>query len=277
MPNCGLNLEDEQFKSIVRALLLKMIELWNSDKRHGSTYDIFGSHGIHAIADFFREELTDGGDEAYAAIKTLFDEIPFENFKPETVDFYLEIYETLGPQYFDAYEDQKKRKYIEKVLHYTEKKIGLINPETIRVQLYKLLIFALTRYGYSDWNKYKTEYTYNNKMFLNEQFTKYGIYHLNDVIFTIYMFHVDKLMPEIILSLSTCFEKRFNEERIKMQSDLQEVMTYVDHIILTAYEFFGDEIKRDDEMARAFERILIILVHMNHSKAAVLLDAFMVH
>ncbi len=274
--NCGLSLNDGLFMKIMRNLLHRMIELWHLKKGNVSVHDIIGFDGILEVAHFFRQELLQE-KTASKAIDLLFDDMPFERFTSETIKFYSDIYNRLGLIYFNAYNDNKRRENIEEIIHYTEMKIITIQEEKVKIELYKTLIFALSQYMHGDWQAANADYSYRDKMFLNDQFAKYGKYHIKDLIFTIYMFHIDKLMPEILNSLCISFEEAAKNNLDQFQNDVQEMMGYVDLIILTAFITFSDEIKKDDVLSQAYECILSLLIQMNNSKAAIILDEFRIH
>ena len=59
----------------------------------------------------------------------------------------------------------------------------------------------------------------------------------------IYMFHIDELLPEILISLYTVFReaRKINKERFN--ADIHEMMDYIDQIILNAFMHYSEEIQ----------------------------------
>lgn len=275
--NCGLGFDDQHFAYTIHKLLCGMIDIWHSHKSRGYAHDIINAYCISAVSQLFRREIAHGGDNAYRAIDLLFDEKPFELFTPETIEFYFDAFDHLGAIYFDAYENPAKRDDVEKVIRYTEEKVGRIEPERIRKEMYKILIFAFTSPVHDDWKKYKTKFSYKDKEFLNNQFSKYGAHHVKETIFTIYMFHVDELLPEILLSLYSLFSEAIKIDNERFNADIREMMFYVDQIILDAYLHHSEEITMDNRLIEAYEGVLSILVQMHNPQAAIILDEFRIH
>ena len=135
------------------------------------------------------------------------------------------------------------------------------------------------RYDKWDVNKVKTEYSYKDKCFLNAQIKKYGANHLTDVLCTVYLLNMDELLPEILLSISSCFTRaiRDNKERFAKEVQASQVRVIVDMIILKSFIFYSDEIKKDEQLINAYEDILLALTGIRNEKAAVLLDEFRIH
>lgn len=63
----------------------------------------------------------------------------------------------------------------------------------------------------------------------------------------------------------------------KFSNALGEQKTIVLAIITRAFLDCGKLIKQDDELTKAFEEILEILVKINYEEAAVILDEFRIH
>ncbi len=112
---------------------------------------------------------------------------------------------------------------------------------------------------------------------MNNQFSKYGMHHVKEIIFTIYMFHIDELLPEILISLYTVFEEARKIDNERYSTDVHEMMVYIDQIILDAFMHHNEEIKKDIKLVEAYEGVLSILVQMHNPRAAILLDEFRIH
>ena len=98
------------------------------------------------------------------------------------------------------------------------------------------------------------------------------------MLITAYQFHIAELLPEILLSVRDCLA--YNAENTEKFADIihdEDVMFVINRIILTAFLNFSEDIKAIEELTKAYEDILEILVLLNHEKAAVLLDEFRVH
>lgn len=155
-------------------------------------------------------------------------------------------------------------------------KITKDNEEYVRIQLYKSLMLSVTRYCTGDWSKIKTNYSYVDKQFLNKQFTKYGKYHIKELLRTIYQMHMDELLPEILISIRNSFQNAKSEVN-KFKKSIREQEAIVQLIILKSFITYSDKIKQDQELIEAYEDILEILINLNYEQAAVILDEFRIH
>ena len=61
-----------------------------------------------------------------------------------------------------------------------------------------------------------TSYSYQDKMILNDLFSTYGEFHLEDMLVTIYKLHIDKLLPEILLSVRDALKKAIHSGTAKL-------------------------------------------------------------
>ena len=122
-----------------------------------------------------------------------------------------------------------------------------------------------------------TSYSEKDKKFLNQQYEKYGHYHLEHFIYTLYQMHLKELLPEILLSVEKVFANSISENGDKFSSVISKQRWIVDKLILDAYFYNSDEIKEDEELSNAYIHILEIMIELNNEKAAVLLDEFLIH
>ena len=137
-------------------------------------------------------------------------------------------------------------------------------------------MLSVTRYCTGDWSKIKTNYSYVDKQFLNKQFTKYGKYHIKELLRTIYQMHMDELLPEILISIRNSFQNAKSEVN-KFKKSIREQEAIVQLIILKSFITYSDKIKQDQELIEAYEDILEILINLNYEQAAVILDEFRIH
>lgn len=275
--NCGLNLSNEMFKKVIRSIIICLIELWNYDKGKQEAYHIVDAYAEYEVMEFFWKEIVEKDENANIAIDILFDGIDFTLFTRETIEFYQEIFGHFLCVYFDAYSERGRRKIIENKLMYLENRICGISDEYVRTQLYKSLTLALTQYCHGDWSKAKAAYTYEDKMFLNKQFEKFGKCHIKDMIQTIYQLRIDALLPEILLSVNKAFNEAMQGNKKAFEKDISEVQWIVDYLILKAFVYKSDEIKADNELTDAFEGVLLSMIELNNPKAAVIFDEFRIH
>lgn len=274
--NCGLNFTNESFRMVIHEILLCVIDIWKYTKRNYNAHEIFDVYQEHEIIELFQREMIQTQDDAKMTIDILFEEIDFTKFTTDTIEFYQDIFGNFLCEFFDSYVDSKRRNICKKKILYIEKKVNDIDEEYVRIQLYKSLMLSVTRYCTGDWSKIKTNYSYVDKQFLNKQFTKYGKYHIKELLRTIYQMHMDELLPEILISIRNSFQNAKSEVN-KFKKSIREQEAIVHLIILKSFITYSDKIKQDQELIEAYEDILEILINLNYEQAAVILDEFRIH
>lgn len=274
--NCGLNFTNESFRMVIHEILLCVIDIWKYTKRNYNAHEIFDVYQEHEIIELFQWKMIQTQDDAKMAIDILFEEIDFTKFTTDTIEFYQDIFGNFLCEFFDSYVDSKRRNICKKKILYIEKKVNDIDEEYVRIQLYKSLMLSVTRYCTGDWSKIKTNYSYVDKQFLNKQFTKYGKYHIKELLRTIYQMHMDELLPEILISIRNSFQNAKSEVN-KFKKSIREEEAIVQLIILKSFITYSDKIKQDQELIEAYEDILEILINLNYEQAAVILDEFRIH
>ncbi|WP_252249394.1 SMEK domain-containing protein [Clostridium sp. VAP23] len=276
--NCGLSIKDTDFSMIVRKLVITMINIW---KINDNLDKILGVYPLYEVVDFFQKEIVESDTNTTLVLEILFTDIDFSSFTHKTIEFYLEVFGSLLSEYFDSYNDKVKRAYCEKIIRLLESRIIKIKDERVKVELYKSLTLYITRYGgCGDWTKCPSGYSYQDKQFLNDLFSKYGEFHLQEILDTIYKLHLDKLLPEILLSVRDLFKNvpQINKTRRDTFTEIiRKRKVIVLTIITKAFLDFSNEIKQDDDLTDAFEDILEMLVRINYEEAATILDEFRVH
>lgn len=279
--NCGLSLVDNSFATIVKEFVASMIRVWNANQNTHRSHDILGVYSLFEVMGFFQRELVASEIQMIIVLDILFEEIDFSKFTRDSVNFYLDVFGSLLSQYFDSYSDRNKRAYFEKIVRSLESKITVIKEDWVKVELYKSLILSDTSYGGGgDWRKCPSGYSYQDKQFLNDLFSKYGGFHLKEMLNTIYKLHLEKLLPEILLSVRDAFKNAARTNKSNVDA-FAEIVKKEKGIILTlvskAYIDNGDKIKQDNDLTTAFEDILEMLVEINYEEAATILDEFRIH
>ena len=258
-----------------------MINVWKINEHKDFLHYILGVYQIHEVIYLLQRELLASEIKTSIVLDILFKDINFSIFTRDTIEFYLDIFGILLSTYFDAHNDRDKRNNCERIIMLLESNIIKIKEERVKVELYKSLILSLTTYGGAgDWSKCSTGYSYQDKQFLNNLFSKYGKFHLKEILDTIYKLHLDKLLPEIILSVRDVL-KNASQTKLSIPNMRSEIVGHEKVIVLMmiskAYLDFSDQIKQDSELINAFEEILEMLIEMNCEEAAVILDEFRVH
>jgi hypothetical protein len=279
--NCGLSLKDTSFAVIVKKFVTAMINVWKVNDNTHHLHDILGVYPLYEVMDFFQRELVSSEIQTSIVLDILFTGVDFSIFTSETINFYLDVFGSLLSEYFDSHSDRDKRANCERVICSLESKIMAIKEEKVRVELYKSLILSITTYGGGgDWSKCPSGYSYQDKQFLNDLFSKYGGFHLKEMLTTIYKLHLDKLLPEILLSVRDAFKdaSRINKSSSDVFAEIvREKKATVLIMVTKAFLDFSDKIKQDDDLTKAFEEILEMLVEISYEEAATILDEFRVH
>ena len=91
---------------------------------------------------------------------------------------------------------------------------------------------------------------------------------------TIYLLKIDELLPEILIAVKEILDYNKKCLKSKFYGDTKII---IDRIITIAFVDFSDEIKSDNDLIEAYEKILKILIEANYEKAGVLLDEFRIH
>ena len=112
---------------------------------------------------------------------------------------------------------------------------------------------------------------------MNAQIEKHGSNHLVDVLYTIYLLNINELLPEILVSISSCFTNAIRDNKEQFAKEIKDSQVIVDMIILKSFIFHSDEIKKYEKLINAYEDILLALTEIKNEKAAVLLDEFRIH
>ncbi len=276
--NCQNSLDNEFIFNITKSVVCELITIFK-ETEHAYSRDIVDFASINAVQVFLRNELLASEQQAERVLTVLFDKTDTSKFAREIFDFYRYIFDGLTPLYFDSYNDTAQRSKCEKIVCSLERYINVIEDEKVKQELYKSLILAPTRYSSADWSKAKTSYSYKDKKFLNAMFSKYGGFHLRELLDSIYRLHIDKLLPEILISLRDSFVKMRDQQggRKSFTNIMKEEKQTIISIITIAFFNFSEDIKLDEELTCAFEDILNILIEEKLEEAAVILDEFMIH
>lgn len=276
---CFDSLESYLVKNISEQFVKELIEIDKGDKKSYGRQDILSFDAIYNVQKFLQRNYADGCNYK-CVLDILFDDIKFNLFTEETIDFYLDILCFLTPKYYDAYDNKEERLLIEKIICSLEKRISGIPDTWVKSSLYKAVVFGTTQLTglNSDWSKYKTNYKLENIMFINDKISKYG--HLNylETLRYLYKMNYKALMPHILNGVFSCTEAYISANGlVKFNENYSKIKIYLSLITYTAFTFFDKTIKNDKELTQSFEGILDILISQNDERSAILLDEFRIH
>ena len=277
--SCGLKLSNVFFRELIKKIMLYLVECWHlnyQNRRRYDRHDVLDSFSEFELAEMFRKEVVYSSHNATCAIDILFDKMDFSLFTEDTISFYLKIFGHFLPVYLDAWQNPTQRNAYKSTIKYLEGKVNKIQVDRVRIELYKSLFLCDPGSFMIDFSKCLTEYSYGDISFLNEQFSKYGKYHLKEMLCTIHQLRIDKLLPHILLSVSSCFTE-LRTDSSRFPRIIKDGQTIVQSIIYKAFIVHSAAIKQDYELTAAYENILETLVGLNYEDAAVLLDEFRLH
>ena len=270
--NCGLSLSDADFKSYLTKTLLEMVNVIFEVREYYKFLDIYA---ISEVEDFFGTCLTNGNFYK-DAVDILFDDINFEKLNQESCKFYNKIASNVMIAYFDAFSDIELRKRYEDIIKYIEQKISLIKLERAKKELTSMLMLTTEGLSMVNLNKCNTKYSFADKIFLNEIWGKYANLNFEDYMVILYQFHISELLPEILISLSSCLEN-IKDDKQDFYEKVYKSEVILNEIITKAYLDYNDEIKSNYQLTDAYENVLKSLIETNLESAAVLLDDFRIH
>ena len=269
---CGLNLENPNFIFIMKKMYPYVISIISSVKYYHEYLDVYA---IAEMASFFKKEITSGRN--ISLLMELLFEIPdFSKINSDVYELYDDISSHLLAVYFDGYNNAEIRRQCKIVIKCMEDKINSINNGKVRNRLYTMLFLTLGKFHMHDWNALHTKYSYGDKEFLNEIWSKYGWLHFKNFLNVIDQMHIKSLLPEVLISLNISLGQLKNN-LLQCAKLVKENENVINKIITKAFLDFSDEIKSDKELIQAFESLLILLVELNMEEAAVILDEFRVH
>ena len=274
---CGLDTADEKFVIVINSIVQCMIEIWHKNCKKMRAHEIVNTFQEHKVTSYFQRELNMIGRNPEAVYDILFKETDFSIFTRDTVDFYEDALSGFLVAYVDGFREKGKRDDIEEKIRILETYVNNISEDYVRNILEKRLFLCKGRYSRWDVNKVRAEYSYKDKCFLNAQIEKYGTNHLMDVLYTVYLLNISELLPEILISISSCFTKAIRNNKEQFAKEIKDSQVIVDMIILKSFIFYSDEIKKDEKLINAYEDILLALTEIRNEKAAVLLDEFRIH
>jgi len=150
-----------------------------------SIHDIVGWQEESYAVRFMKDNLL-SKDNVDKVLAVLFEHKNFSLFNDSIIEFYNQVLNSLTAYYFDSYDNQNNRNLVETIIGKMEKYITQISIINVKQKLSSALILGFSRYdGRSDWSNCKTDYSYSDKMFLNEMFAKYGYFNLNEMVFVV--------------------------------------------------------------------------------------------
>lgn len=274
--NCGITLQDGLFYEVIKQIILCFIEIEYQADCDNSAFQITGTFSKYDVVHFFQREICADQESFDRVISLLFDGIDFDKFSRETIELYLDVFCSFVSRYFDAYQDNKSRELIEKKIKILETNILAINNPSVRIGLTQAVAMIDHKF-YGDWSKCNTSYSEKDKRFLNQQYGKYGHHHFRSFLMTLYQMHIKELLPDILISVETVFSNCEKEKSWDYEKTICEHQSIVDKLILDAYVFHSDAIKKDEDLSNAYMHLLEMLIRLNSEKAAVLLDEFLIH
>ena len=89
--------------------------------------------------------------------------------------------------------------------------------------------------------------------------------------------NIKELLPEILISVEKVFSNCKKIKPYDYENVISKHQGIVNVLILDAYLYNSDAIKKDEDLSNSYIHILEMLISLNNEKAAVLLDEFLIH
>lgn len=273
--NCGLDFKVPLHTKVVKEILKCMIRIWEPTQDHNGAEELLQFRQRDEVEELLRREIVEKNTDDYAAIDLIFDGIDFPILSRETERFYLDVFKYMQCAYFDNSEHPEKRDDIRKKMRYIEQKVNKLLNVSLKGVLYKALCFCI-RSGYvQNPKQFKVKYSYQDKIFISEQFKKFGKYDIEETFWGLHNLNVEELLPEILDAVNVCLKEARKET--SLSDRLKGVMPIVNMIVTTAFIEHSNEIKKDKNLTDAYEGVLKTLIHVGDEQAAWLLDEFRLH
>lgn len=278
---CGIDLNNSLTLKIVKTILHQIIAIYSIKGSKVDTRNILDWEASYNFADYLKNCLVNSKYSCIIVDLLFSDNVDFSIFSSEIIEFYQYVFDYLSIQYFNAYDNLSIRSNCVDIIHMLEKKISLINHEAVRICFYKSLTFSGMKYMNGDWSKFPSDYSYKDKQFLNEMFSKFGKYHFKELLITIYNFNIKKLLPEILISIERILNDISEQEKFSIDSFSAKLggneRFIIKYLIAVSFIDFSDKIKEESDLTAAFENILNFLIELNYEEAAAILDEFRIH
>lgn len=276
--NCRKSIFESNISTIVKKFMVEMINMFYDTEHSYTRHNFFNTFQEQEIQSLLQRDFLAGQEKTENVLNIMFNDVKLSKYNRHVLGFYQEVFSKLFWHYFDAHSNPSIRRKCEKIIYSLESKVCNISDESIKKELYKSLIFSLPKYaGTVDTDKYQSGYTYQDKQFLNEIFSKYGGYHLDELLATIYKLNLNKLLPDIIISLNDALKTYVERcEKLKQMVDIK----YDWILLLVITKIFLDynkDVKGDVDLTASFESILQILRDLGYAEAAVIFDEFKIH
>ncbi len=276
--NLGFDLGDPLLETISSQYVDLYVKL-QTTKRVENVHNIIGWQELNCAVSFLQDNLL-SKDNNDKVLDILFKNKDFSIFNDSLIEFYNQVLNSLTAFYFDSHDNKNNRKLVETIVRSIEERISQISAVGVKQKLSSALILGFSSYGgRSGWSKFKTDYSYFDKMFLNQMFAKYGCFNLNEMISVVWCLQYKKLLPEILPSLCVSLKKYFEEKDKIIGANLSKnTKSAIDEMMFYSFANFEKKIKCDSELTESFEGILELLIEKyQDSEAAVLLDEFRIH
>ena len=274
--NCGVSVRKTEFYEIIKAMLHQMIEIWYTKSQNRSNSDLLDAFDEAEISTYLKNELI-SPESTDLVIDLMFSGINYSIFVSDTYEFYEEILIGYLPHYLDAYNNPSDRRKYKSITEKIEAHVLNVPDEKAKIQLYRVLFLPSPGFFSGDWSNCKTSYSYLEKQFINSLWEKYGQYHLDAMLTTIYELHISELLPEVLPAVNHSFQKAKEQCPGFVSIVIRQNRSRINEIITTAYVEKDDQIKQSRQLSEAFESLLELLVEYKNEIGSVILDEFRIH
>ncbi len=227
-------------------------------------YEFLDYSSKHEVIHFLAQYLTTQRN-IEPALTIMFDSVDFTDITNDGVEVFVAIGSCFLAAYFDGYTNINIRQLLKRNILKIEERILTLPKGWVKQQLTEMLLLTFPKYAMKDWNELQTSYSYADKMFLVELWSRYGHEHITE------------LLPEILIPIHESIRNLEAGNRKELKQQVNAVESTLNMIITKAFLAFSDKIKSDAELMTAYEGILEVMVSLRIEEAAVILDEFRIH
>lgn len=270
--NCGLDFKDKDFAFVFSQLFPAMIRCCKV-REHYKFLDFSSKREV----TYFLAQYLATQKDIEDALSVMFDSTDFTDITNDGVEIFIESGACFLSSYFDGYTNINIRQLLKRNILKIEERILILPEGWVKQQLSKMLLLSFPQYVMRDWNELQTSYSYDDKMFLVELWSRYGYEHFIELINIVYQLHITELLPEVLIPIHESIRKLEASNQKELKQQVNVVESILNMIITKAFIMFSDKIKNDVELMAAYEGVLEVLVSLGVEEAAVILDEFRIH
>ena len=273
---CGVDLDDPNFYMVLKKLFIEIMTIMASCDDYSDFLPVENILRLQLyIENGFRIEK-------YKTIfRLIFDDINFTSFSQRNYEFYKQLTSFLISSYFDGYNDEKKqRDNIKEICKELEIRLKEIKDEKVFERMVCLLFMNDRMFDFCDLNSINTSFTLFDKKFLCDIWNKYGADNFIGMMSTIYNFHINELLPDVLLPINNAIKNLDSDNFSVLIRAYNQLNPIFNCLLSNAYFNYSKEIKQNRQFCSAYKNILNSIIELGEKTslfklANVLSDLFL--